>query len=164
MNRTLRMLPVVLSALIPALVGAEPVEMTPALRKLFKPSGQSLFEVGEKAGRTGTLVTLENKDKRTLMDLIHLSSTSIRIEEKTTDWKTESAATGRVTEVLQSRPGPINSLPLWAEGFALGVQTVTAQLGKKGEKIQITGYHVCVRDASGKFWFFRTVPADGWKK
>ncbi|UPT73364.1 MAG: hypothetical protein M0D55_16020 [Elusimicrobiota bacterium] len=162
MDKNLRILVVVLSTLIPAIANAEPVEMTPALRKLFKPSGQSICEIGLKA--SGKLLRFENKTKRTLMELIHLSSTSIRIEDKTPDWKTESAAADRVAEVLQSQPGEISSLPLWAEGIALGTQTVTAKLGKNGETIQISSYHVCVKDASGKLWFFRTVPVDGWKK
>ena len=119
---------------------------------------------GEEAGRTAPASSLENKERKSLTEVLHLSSTSVRIEKKSQDWKSETAALHRVHEVLKSRPGTLNSMSLWAEGVDTNRQSVRAFLGEDGSTIEISNFHVCVRDAKGHFWFFRTVPVDGWRK
>lgn len=71
----------------------------------------------------------------------------------------------RVDDVLRSRPRFLAPQIMWAEGADLRRETLTATLRRAdgaAARLSVSGYQVCLRDASGELWFFRKVPLDLW--
>jgi hypothetical protein len=107
---------------------------------------------------------LENKGGQNLLALIDLEDPLIGLETRSSDWRHDSGAVMRVTEVLTGKPQTMSSRPMWSEFTPPFLRRVIATIDRtRSMSIDIAGSHVCIEDKRGRFWFFRTVQADGWR-
>ena len=107
---------------------------------------------------------VDNKNGQKLLALLGLSSAVIGLSARSSDWRNDSEAVTRVTEVLGGKPGALWSRAMWSEGVSAMSRRVMATIDPaRAMRIDIAGNHVCVEHTDGRFWFFRTVPVDGWR-
>lgn len=136
----------------------------PALKveKLARASTWNFCPDGKERFKRADLPRMENDDKRVLSELLELLDPLVQIEYRSSDWKGATAAERRVREVLKLKPRYLAPAPLWADGEMFGRTNIIAVLGSTGTtKFEIVGTKVCVKDTTGRFWFFRT--GDVWK-
>ena len=116
--------------------------------------------------RTAGRATLHNEDKRTLAQIFNLTGDGAAVEFASPDWTgRRDALQARIEEVLRARPRVLAPQIVWAEGADLRTDTFSAALRRldgAAARLAVSGYQVCVRDASSEQWFFRNVPADLW--
>ena len=110
--------------------------------------------------------TLSNDAKRTLAEIFDLRLSAAVVEFASPDWSgRREDLERRVDEVLRSRPRFLAPQIIWAEGADLRRDTFTTTLRRAdgaAARLSVSGYQVCLRDASGEHWFFRKVPLDLW--
>ena len=117
------------------------------------------------AGAPGR-ASLQNDAKRTLAEIFDLRPGAAVVEFASPDWSgRREDLERRVDEVLRSRPRLLAPQIIWAEGAALRRETFTTTLRRTdgaAARLSVSGYQVCLRDATGEQWFFRKVPLDLW--
>lgn len=101
-----------------------------------------------------------NEEKLTVRELLSLSAAEIDVVERTGDWNRKQAQAA-LRAALKARPRELTSKPAWAEGENTTTRTAIGVIGKTRVRVHLANYHVCVREASGKHWFYRTV--DNWR-
>lgn len=95
--------------------------------------------------RQGTeLAPWSNEQKRTVSELLKLPP----------------ADDAEAQKLLAARPRHLSPFVNWAEGVPPGARWIRAKAG--AARIEAAGYQVCIRDANGRFWYFRNVPGDLW--
>lgn len=109
---------------------------------------------------------MENEKKQTVAELLQIDATQISIKPwsgKKLKHKKEAEKT--VRGFLDFRPRSLAGFPYWAEGAMLTQDGLLVSLRQKSGKtlrMEVDGYKACVQDASGRYWYFRAVPVDGW--
>ncbi len=108
---------------------------------------------------------LENTERRRLVELLMVPVQTIRIEARSRDWQNASEESSRVSEVLASAPATLSSGITWSEMLNEKQRRLVATVdSKRSMRMDVAGRHVCVQDASGQTWFFRTLEVDGWRR
>jgi hypothetical protein len=108
-----------------------------------------------------------NEERRTLQALLGVVPGALVIQYRSPDWSGPEDVATLARELLGARPRFLSPFVNWAEGADLRRRGFVAQLEGPGGvaiRLAVAGYQVCVRDATGGYWYFRNVPGDLWPK
>jgi len=111
--------------------------------------------------RTAAGPPMGNAVQRTLRELLGVTPGPVVIQYRSADWSDPEAVAGRVRELLEARPRHLSPFIDWSEGADLRRQGFVTGIGSS-VRLAVAGYQVCVRDARGRYWYFRHVPGDVW--
>jgi hypothetical protein len=106
-----------------------------------------------------------NDERRTVQELLAVAPGPLVIQYRSPDWSGPEAVANLARAILGSRPRSLSPFVDWAEGADLRRRGFVARIGVPGGnaiRLAVAGYQVCVRDATGSYWYFRNVPGDLW--
>ena len=117
--------------------------------------------------RTSSSDLVPNEEKRTVRDILGIAPSAVEIQYRSPDWTGAEAIAERIREILGARPRFLSQILNWSEGADLQhtafVATVRLPDGAP-VRMDVAGYQVCIRDATGKYWYFRMVDVDQWPR
>lgn len=108
---------------------------------------------------------MPNPDRKTVRDLLGVTPGPVVIQYRSRDWSGPDDVASLARAILEARPRSLSSFINWAEGADLAHRAFVASLpllDGAAVRLAVAGYQVCVRDARGKYWYFRNVPIDLW--
>jgi hypothetical protein len=106
-----------------------------------------------------------NDEGRTVQELLRVAPGTLVIQYRSPDWSGPEAVASLAREILGARPRVLSPFVNWAEGADLRRHGFVATMDVPGGaeiRLAVAGYQVCVRDATGRYWYFRNVPGDLW--
>jgi hypothetical protein len=106
-----------------------------------------------------------NDEGRTVQELLGVAPGILVIQYRSPDWSGPEAVASVAGEILGARPRFLSPRVNWAEGADLRRHGFVARMDVPGGaaiRLAVAGYQVCVRDATGSYWYFRNVPGDLW--
>jgi hypothetical protein len=109
---------------------------------------------------------LENTQRRSLAQVLQIEPRGIQVLSASKDWQQAGQVDDQVRRLLNARPRRLSPSIDWSEGAAFDRESFAAVIstGKgRPNRIEASGYQVCVSDSSGQVWYFRNVASDTWR-
>jgi hypothetical protein len=115
--------------------------------------------------RTSSRTGIRNDDNRTLGEILGIALHSFVIRYRSPEWNSPQDVAHRAQKILEARPRFLSAHINWAEGADLrrhAFITMVQLPDGTSAQLEVAGYQVCMRDAGGRYWYFRNVPLDLW--
>jgi hypothetical protein len=106
---------------------------------------------------------MRNDEQRMVGELFGVTTGALVIQYRSPDWSGPEAIAELASEILGVRPRLLSPFVDWAEGADLRRHGFVARMeapGGAAVRLAVAGYQVCLRDAKGRYWYFRNVPGD----
>jgi hypothetical protein len=106
-----------------------------------------------------------NDERRTAQELLGVAPGTLVFQYRSPDWSGPEAVASLAREILRVRPRFLSPFVNWAEGADRRHRGFVARMEMPGGtaiRLAVAGYQVCLRDATGRHWYFRNVPGDLW--